>query len=138
MSKGFWNFLKKVHKAEQEIKDESSENYINNNPTDEQLENNKNGNIAIVFSLVSCVLLVALIAFIVSAFSNNVLLGILSIFLLCIPALLQKTAVKKAKKQLNINGKGKIKLLLVKYVFPFTAAVIAVIVLFCLVGLYLK
>ena len=31
MAKGFWNFIKKVHKVKQETLDEHSENYINNN-----------------------------------------------------------------------------------------------------------
>lgn len=138
MAKGFWNFLKKVHKVKQETRDEKSENYINENPNEEQLKDNKNGNIAIVLSVISCVLLVVSIAFIVLVFSNNVGMGILSIALLLIPAYLQMMAVKKAKKQLNINGEGKTKFLLVKFIFPLIAATISIITLFCLISFYLK
>ena len=138
MAKGFWNFLKKAHKANQEIHNEKSENYINSNPTEEQLKDNKNGNIAIALSLISCILLIALIALIVLIFSNNIGLGLLSIALLLIPARLQFVAVKKAKKQLNINGLGKIKLLLVKFIFPILSATISIIILFCLIGYLLK
>ena len=138
MAKGFWNFLKKVNKIEQETKDKNSENYINTNPTEEQLKDNKNGTIAIVLSVIACILLVVIIAFIVLVFSKNVGLGFLSIVLLLIPSSMQLKAVKKAKKQLNINGKGKIKFLLVKYVFPIIAVVISMIVLFCLIGILLK
>lgn len=138
MAKGFWDFLKKAHKVKQETRDESSENYINNNPTEEQLKDNKNGNFAIVLSIIACILLVGCIALIVAMFSNNVGLGLLSIVLLFIPSGLQIMAVKKAKKQLNINGKGKVKLLLVKFVFPIIAVAISMIVLFCLIGLNLK
>lgn len=133
MANGFFNFLKKVHKIKKETMDETSENYINNNPTEEQLKDNKNGNIAIILSIISGILIIALIAFIFLVFSYNVLLGILSVFLLFIPARIQSSAVKKAKKQLNINGKGKLKLLLVKYVFPVIAVAIAVILLYCLI-----
>ena len=138
MAKNCWNFIKKVNNAKQETKDENNENYINQNPTEEQLKDNKNGNTAIVLSIISCALLIAFVALIVLIFSNNVWLGILSIFLLAIPARMQMIAVKKAKKQLNINGKGKIKLLLVKFVFPVVAATISAVLLFCLIGFSLK
>ncbi|MGN1208083.1 MAG: hypothetical protein ACI4TI_01290 [Christensenellales bacterium] len=138
MAKGFWNFLKKTHEIKQDITDKNSENYINTCPTEEQLKDNKNGNVAIALSLIACVMLIAFVAIIVAIFSKNVGLGILSIFLLLIPARLQFLATKKAKKQLNINGKGKIKFLLVKFVFPIVSATISVILLFCLIGLVLK
>lgn len=138
MANGFWNFLKNLHQRKQETKDENNENFINDNPTEEQLKDNKNGNIAIVLSIISCVLLVAIIALIVSVFANYIWLGIISIVLLFIPARLQALAVKKAKRQLNINGKGKIKFLLVKFVFPIIAAIISIVILFCLIGVYLK
>ena len=130
MAKGFWNFLKKANKVKQETRDEHSENYINNNPTEEQLKDNKNGNIAIALSLIACILLIALVALIVLIFSNNVGLGLLSIALLLIPARIQFVALKKAKKQLNINGLGKMKFLLVKFVFPIISATISIIILF--------
>ena len=89
MANGFWNFLKNLHKRKQETKDENNENYINDNPTEEQLKDNKNGNIAIVLSIISCLLLVAMIALIVS------------IVLLFIPARLQALAVKKQRRNLT-------------------------------------
>ncbi len=138
MAKGFWNFFKKVNKIQQETSDETSENYINNNPTEEQVKDNKNGNVAIVLSVITCVLLIAFVALIVFLFSYNVALGFLSLLLLIIPAKLQMLAVRKAKKQLNINGKGKIKFLLVKFVFPIIAGIVSVAVLLCLIGVMLK
>lgn len=138
MANGFWNFLKNLHKRKQETKDENNENFINDNPTEEQLKDNKNGNIAIVLSIISCLLLVAIIALIVSIFANYIWIGIISIVLLFIPVRLQALAVKKAKRQLNINGKGKIKFILVKFVFPIIAAIISIVILFCLIGIYLK
>lgn len=138
MANGFWNFLKNLHKRKQETKDENNENFINDNPTEEQLKDNKNGNIAIVLSIISCLLLVAIIALIVSIFANYIWIGIISIVLLFIPMRLQALAVKKAKRQLNINGKGKIKFILVKFVFPIIAAIISIVILFWLIGIYLK
>lgn len=138
MANGFWNFLKNLHKRKQETKDENNENYINDNPTEEQLKDNKNGNIAIVLSIISCLLLVAIIALIVSIFANYIWIGIISTVLLFIPVRLQALAVKKAKRQLNINGKGKIKFILVKFVFPIIAAIISIVILFWLIGIYLK
>lgn len=138
MAKGFWNFFKKVNKIQQETSDETSENYINNNPTEEQVKDKKNGNVAIVLSVITCVLLIAFVALIVFLFSYNVALGFLSLLLLIIPAKLQMLAVRKAKKQLNINGKGKIKFLLVKFVFPIIAGIVSVAVLLCLIGVMLK
>lgn len=138
MANGFWNFLKNLHKRKQETRDENNENFINDNPTEEQLKDNKNGNIAIVLSIFSCLLLVAIIALIVAIFANYIWLGIISIVLLFIPARLQALAVKKAKRQLNINGKGKIKFILVKFVFPIIAAIISIVILFWLIGVYLK
>lgn len=138
MAKGFWNFFKKVNKIQQETSDETSENYINNNPTEDQVKDNKNGNVAIVLSVITCVLLIAFVALIVFLFSYNVALGFLSLLLLIIPAKLQMLAVRKAKKQLNINGKGKIKFLLVKFVFPIIAGIVSVAVLLCLIGVMLK
>ena len=138
MANGFWNFLKNLHKRKQETKDENNENFINDNPTEEQLKDNKNGNIAIVLSIISCLLLVAIIALIVSIFANYIWIGIISIVLLFIPVRFQALAVKKAKRQLNINGKGKIKFILVKFVFPIIAAIISIVILFWLIGIYLK
>lgn len=138
MANGFWNFLKNLHKRKQETKDENNENFINDNPTEEQLKDNKNGNIAIVLSIISCLLLVAIIALIVSIFANYIWIGIISIVLLFIPVRLQALAVKKAKRQLNINGKGKIKFILVKFVFPIISAIISIVILFGLIGVYLK
>ena len=135
MSKGFWNFLNKVHKIKKDTQDENSENYINNNPTEEQLKDNKNGNIAIVISVIACLLMIGIFAVIVMLFANSFGFGLLSICLLFIPGRLQFVAVKKAKKQLNINGKGKVKFLLVKYVFPIIAAALSMVVIFYLVGL---
>ena len=138
MAKGFWNFLKKMNKVHHETTDQTSENYINGNPTEEQLKDNKNGRTAMIISIITCILLIGLVALIVILFSYNIALGFVSILLLIIPAKLQILAVRKAKKQLNINGKGKIKLLLVKFVFPAIAAIISVIILLCLICFILK
>ena len=138
MANGFWNFLKKVNKIHQETSDKTSENYINDNPTEEQLKDNKNGKVAIILSILTCILLVGFTALIVLLFSYNIALGFVSILLLIIPARLQIVAVRKAKKQLNINGKGKVKFLLVKFVFPTIAAIVSVIILLCLIGFILK
>lgn len=135
MSKGFWNFLNKAHKIKKDTQDENSENYINNNPTEEQLKDNKNGNLALFISIVACVLMIGIFAVIVMLFASNFGLGLLSICLLFIPGRLQLVAIKKAKKQLNINGKGKIKFLLIKFVFPIIAVALSMVVIFCLVGL---
>lgn len=129
MSNGLWNFFKKIHNRRKEERDENSENYVNTNPTEEQLKDNKNGNMAIAFSIIACILLDVIIGIIVLAFTSNVVIGLFSIFLLFIPSWLQNLAVKKAKKQLNINGKGRIKLILVKYIFPIIAVIIAAIIL---------
>ena len=93
-----------------------------------ELKDNKNGNIAIVFSVIACILLDVIIGIIVLAFTSNVAIGLFSIFLLFIPSWLQNLAVKKAKKQLNINGNGRIKLILVKYIFPIIAVMTVIIV----------
>ena len=138
MANGFWNFFKKVNKLERDVNDKNSDNYINNNPTEEQLKDNKNGNIAILLSVVASILLIVTFAIIVRIFSNNVGLGLLSIVLLLIPGYLQMNAVKKAKRQLNINGKGKIKFLLVKFVFPIISAIVSIVLIFYLTGTYLK
>ena len=138
MANGFWNFLKKVNKIHQETSDKTSENYINDNPTEEQLKDNKNGKVAIILSILTCILLVGFTALIVLLFSYNIALGFVSILLLIIPARLQIVAVRKAKKQLNINGKGKVKFLLVKFVFPTIAGIVSVIILLCLIGFILK
>lgn len=138
MANGFWNFLKKTHDAKKDTQNENSENFINNNPTEEQLKDNKNGNIAVVLSVIASILLIAIVAMIVFAFSSNVGIGIISICLLIIPSILQMNAIKKAKKQLNINGKGKIKFLLVKFIFPTIAAIASIVILFVLIGLNMK
>ena len=72
MANGFWNFFKKVNKLERDVNDKNSENYINNNPTEEQLKDNKYGNIAILLSVVASILLIVTFAIIVRIFSNNV------------------------------------------------------------------
>lgn len=138
MAKGFWNFLKNANKVHKETNNKESENYINVNPTEEQLKDNKNGKKAIILSIIACLLLIGFVALIVLFFKYNLALGFVSILLLIIPARLQMSAVKKAKKQLNINGKGKIKFLLVKFVFPTISAIVSVAIILLLIGLILK
>ena len=138
MAKGFWNFLKNANNVHKETNNKASENYINVNPTEEQLKDNKNGKKAIILSIIACLLLIGFVALIVLLFKYTLALGFVSILLLIIPARLQMSAVKKAKKQLNINGKGKIKFLLVKFVFPTISAIVSVAIILLLIGLILK
>lgn len=134
MANKFWEFLKRKEKLDDKYNNVNSEDYINKTPTEEELKDNKNGKRAVVLSII------ALLTCIVVAFCSILLfdsmgpVSLFSLFLLLIPATLQKKSIKLIKKQLNINGKGLGKLFYCKYI---NAILMALVILIALV-LFIK
>ena len=132
MANKFWEFLKKKEKFEDKYNNENSEDYINKTPTEEELKDNKNGKRAVILSVIA-LLLCAVVAFCsVLLFDSMGPASLFSLFLLLIPATVQKKSIKLAKKQLNINGKGIGKLIYCKYINSILMAlvILTAIVLF--------
>lgn len=136
MANRFWKFVKKTNEYREDRKDKNSENYINENPTEEELKDNKNGKVALILSIIACISLCICPIIILLAFKSNVIMGIFSILLFFIPARLQILAVKRIRKQLNINGKGKTKYLFIRYILPLISAIIAVTLFIVLLGVF--
>lgn len=132
MSNKILNFIKKADDLHDKYNNKNSYDYINKTPTEEELKDNKNGKKAVILSTIALALC-AVIAFIsVLLFDSIGATSLISLFLLLIPAVLQRKSIKHIKKQLNINGKGFGKLCYCKYIVSIlmVAIILTAIVLF--------
>ncbi len=109
---------------------------INQNPTEEELKDNKKGKQSIVLMIVSIVVYLVAFVLVASSWQVNVGLGILVLILvLMFTPTIQIKAINLAKQQRKINGKGTISLILAN-VLPTLTLVIGVL-FFALGGMHI-
>ena len=77
-----WNIIKKANDAKRERNDETSENYINKTPTEEQLKDNKSGKKAVALSTIVLLLYVAIVFVFVALFKSVGYIALFVFFLL--------------------------------------------------------
>ncbi len=106
MSNGFFEFIKKIHKRRQETTDENSQNFINKNPTEEQLKDNRSGKKAIIFLICAIFCCVPIFLIFMYACKTWGVAFFLLLPILLIPGLLHNKVIKYAKLQRRTNGKG--------------------------------
>ena len=106
---GFFNSLKnwsdnnKRRKQEREARKQA----VNQNPTEEQLKNNKKGKLAYLWTVISIVVYLIGFGLVATAWEENIGVGILALLLaLTITPFAHRKAIDLAKEQRRINGKG--------------------------------
>ena len=104
-----WSDYRKKKKAEKAERAKQ----VNQNPTEEELKNNKKGKLAYLWTFLSVVAYVLGFGVVLMAWQSNIALGIVAlIFMLPITSAVQTKAVNLAKEQRQINGKGLLALIL--------------------------
>ena len=106
---GFFNSLKnwsdnnKRRKQEREARKQA----VNQNPTEEQLKNNKKGKLADLWTVLSIVVYLIGFGLVATAWEENIGVGILALLLaLTTTPFAHRKAIDLAKEQRRINGKG--------------------------------
>ena len=106
---GFFNSLKnwsdnnKRRKQEREARKQA----VNQNPTEEQLKNNKKGKLAYLWTVISIVVYLIGFGLVATAWGENIGVGILALLLaLIITPFAHRKAIDLAREQRRINGKG--------------------------------
>lgn len=103
-------FLKDLNNLsnKRKAKKEQRAKEVNQNPTEEQLKNNKKGKLAYLWTFISIVVYVLGFGMVFSAWSENFALGIMALlFALVLTPMAHRKAISLAKEQRRINGKGK-------------------------------
>lgn len=109
-----WSDNNKKRKQEKEAKKQT----VNQNPTDEQLKNNKKGKLAYLWIVISIIVYLIGFGLVVTAWEENFGIGILALmFALTTTPLAHKKAIGLAQEQRRINGKGLFALILA-YILP--------------------
>lgn len=109
MNMGFFNSLKNWsdNNKRRRQKREARKQAVNQNPTEEQLKNNKKGKLAYLWTVISIVVYVIGFGLVAAAWGENIGVGIMALLLaLTTTPLAHKKAIELAQEQRRINGKG--------------------------------
>lgn len=123
---GFFKSLNEWSKKNKERKQEKEarKKEVNQNPTEEQLKNNKKGKLSYLWTIISIIVYILGFGMVFAAWEENVAVGIFALILaLVITPLAHRKAIDLAKEQRRINGKGLLALIL--------ATILPLIVLVC-------
>ena len=106
------------YSKKRKAKKEQRKKEVNQNPTEEELKNNKNGKLSFLFTFISIVVYILGFGVVAMGFEENFAVGIISLlFVLMITPLVQRKAISLAQKQRKINGKG-LFALICAYILP--------------------
>ena len=98
-----WSDNNKRRKQEREARKQA----VNQNPTEEQLKNNKKGKLAYLWTVISIVVYLLGFGLVATAWEENIGVGILALLLaLTITPFAHRKAIDLAQEQRRINGKG--------------------------------
>ena len=98
-----WSDNNKRRKQEREARKQA----VNQNPTEEQLKNNKKGKLAYLWTVISIVVYLIGFGLVATAWEENIGVGILALLLaLTTTPFAHRKAIDLAKEQRRINGKG--------------------------------
>lgn len=133
---GFWKGIKELseHSKRNKAKREARKKQVNENPTEEQLKNNKKGKLSYLWTFLSIVTYLLAFVLVAGAFNENLAVGIFALLLvLPLSPMVQKKAIALAREQREINGKGLFALILAT-VLP--ALILCAGVIFFVFGYY--
>ena len=98
-----WSDNNKKRKQEREARKQA----VNQNPTEEQLKNNKKGKLAYLWTVISIVVYLIGFGLVATAWEENIGVGILALLLaLTTTPFAHRKAIDLAREQRRINGKG--------------------------------
>ena len=98
-----WSDNNKRRKQEREARKQA----VNQNPTEEQLKNNKKGKLAYLWTVISIVVYLLGFGLVATAWEENIGVGILALLLaLTTTPFAHRKAIDLAREQRRINGKG--------------------------------
>ena len=98
-----WSDNNKRRKQEREARKQA----VNQNPTEEQLKNNKKGKLAYLWTVISIVVYLIGFGLVATAWEENIGIGILALLLaLTTTPFAHRKAIDLAREQRRINGKG--------------------------------
>ena len=98
-----WSDNNKRRKQEREARKQA----VNQNPTEEQLKNNKKGKLAYLWTVISIVVYLIGFGLVATAWEENIGVGILALLLaLTTTPFAHRKAIDLAREQRKINGKG--------------------------------
>ena len=98
-----WSDNNKKRKQEREARKQA----VNQNPTEEQLKNNKKGKLAYLWTVISIVVYLIGFGLVATAWEENIGVGILALLLaLTTTPFAHRKARDLAREQRRINGKG--------------------------------
>ena len=112
---GFFNSLKKWSDNNKRRKQEreARKQAVNQNPTEEQLKNNKKGKLAYLWTVISIVVYLIGFGLVATAWEENIGVGILALLLaLTTTPFAHRKAIDLAREQRRINGKGLLALII--------------------------
>ena len=133
---GFWKGIKELseHSKRNKAKREARKKQVNENPTEEQLKNNKKGKLSYLWTFLSVVTYLLAFVLVAGAFNENFAVGIFALLLvLPLSPMVQKKAIALAREQREINGKGLFALILAT-ILP--ALILCAGILFFVLGYY--
>lgn len=108
---GFFKGLKEMSdwREKRKQKKEARKKEVNQNPTEEELKNNKKGKLAYLWTAISIVVYLLGFFWVASVWENNIGIGIMSLIIcLMITPLVHRKAISLAQEQRQINGKGRL------------------------------
>ena len=109
---GFFNDLKNFSNRNKKRKEEKQQK-INQNPTEEELKNNKKGKLAYLWTIISIAFYILGFGMVFAAWEENIAVGIFALILaLTITPLPHRKAISLAQEQRRINGRGRLAYLL--------------------------
>ena len=98
-----WSDNNKRRKQEREARKQA----VNQNPTEEQLKNNKKGKLAYLWTVISIVVYLIGFGLVATAWEENIGVGILALLLaLTTTPFAHRKAIDLAREQRRINGRG--------------------------------
>ena len=98
-----WSDNNKRRKQEREARKQA----VNQNPTEEQLKNNKKGKLAYLWTVISIVVYLIGFGLVATAWEENIGVGIFALLLaLTTTPFAHRKAIDLAREQRRINGKG--------------------------------
>ena len=104
-----WSDNNKRRKQEREARKQA----VNQNPTEEQLKNNKKGKLAYLWTIISIVVYLIGFGLVATAWEENIGVGILALLLaLTTTPFAHRKAIDLAREQRRINGKGLLALII--------------------------
>lgn len=121
---GFFDSIKEMNNRRNKRKSEKAEKAkaVNQNPTEEELKNNKKEKLSYLWTVVSTIAYVVAFGLVAMAWQENIALGIMALLMALIFAPMFHTkAINLAREQRKINGKGRLAL--------FIATIIPLVVL---------